>query len=147
MASESLSGLNLGLEEVRDLVRADPTPKGGMSPDPALTRSVTRACIVILCGHFERYLRAINEEVIELINVSNIEGTLLSERFRLQHSQDAVDQLAMTEWTHRAGALEQFVQADAWLWGKTGKGPLDHARTIRWMRTPGPQEVRRLYQL
>ena len=147
MASDALTGLKLGLDEVTDLIRADPTPRGGMSPDPALTRSVTRACIVILCGHFEQYLRAINEGVTELINLSQIEGDALPERVRLQHSQVAIDELAGMEWTHRADALQQFVHVDAWLWGQTMKGPLDHARIIRWMRTPGPNEVLRLYQL
>ena len=147
MASDALTGLKLGLDEVADLIRADPTPSGGMSPDPALTRSVTRACIVILCSHFERYLRAINEGVTVLINASQIDGDALPETFRLQHSQVAIDELARTEWTHRAGALQQLVQVDAWLWGQTVKGPLDHERIIRWMRTPGPNEVLRLYEL
>jgi len=118
MASNALAGLKLGLEEVADLIRADPPPRGGLSPDPALTRSVTMACIVILCSHFERYLRAINEGATALINVSRIEGDALPERFRLQHSQVAIDQLGRMEWPRRADALQQFVQADAWLWGQ-----------------------------
>lgn len=147
MPSDAHQALRRGLEEVSDLLRADPTPRGGLSPDPALTRAVTRACVVILCSHFERYLRSANEEAVGLLNRSKVKGESLTERLRLQHSRVAIRELANTEWTRRADGLRRFAQVDAWLWSKAEKDLLYHERIMQWMKSPKPQEVIRFYRL
>jgi len=147
MPSDAHQVLEQGLDEVSDLLRADPAPRGHLSPDPALTRAVTRACVVLLCSHFERYLRSVNEEAIALVNESEVEGGALPERLRLQHSRVAVRELTDQQWTHRAQGLRVFAQGDAWLWSQAAKGPLNHRRIMQWMKSPTPKEVRRYYQL
>lgn len=147
MPSNAHQTLHQGLNEVADLLRAEPTPRGRMSLDPALTRAVTRSCIVILCGHFERYLRSINEEMISILNESNVSSEIFTERFRLQHSRIAIDKLAEMEWTRRADSLRLLTQIDAWLWGEAEKGDLQHERVIQWMKTPEPKQVIRYYRL
>ena len=103
--------------------------------------------MVILCSHFERYLRSANEEAVALLNESQVQSQLLPERLRLQHSRMAIDELANTEWTRRSGNLQHFVQMEAWLWGNAEKGPLEHGRIMQWMKTPDPREVIRFYHL
>lgn len=147
MSSEACQVLEQGLQEALELLQADPTPRGGLSPNPALTRAVTRACVVILCSHFERYLRSATEEAVALLNKSEVQGESLPERFRLQHSRTAIEDLARMQWPNRAKSLEIFVKQDAWLWGKAEKGTLDHRRLLQWMKSPKPNEVKRLFRL
>jgi hypothetical protein len=147
MPSGAYQALEEGLAEVAHLLRADPTPRGKLSADVGLTRAVTRACVVILCSHFERYLRAVNEEAVGLVNQSGVQGQSLPEGLRLQHSRVGIRRLAATEWTKRGAGLRDFAWSDAWLWCIAEKGQLDHASVLDWMKSPMPRNVRRLYQL
>ncbi len=146
MPSDAFKSLQLGLHEIVDLLRADPTPKGGISPDPPVSRAVLRSAVVILCSHFERYLRSVNEESISLINDSNVAYGLIPETLRLEHSRDAIDSLAKTEWSNRAKGLIDYTSNDAWLWGTADKGNLDHRHVIQWMRSPAPKYIARFYR-
>lgn len=147
MPSDAHQALVQGLAEVSDLLRADPTPRGKLSPDPPLTRAVTRACVVILCSHFERYLRSVNEEALALVNQSEVAADSLPETMRLQHSRVAIRRLAQTQWTHRAASLRDFARTDAWLWSKADKSPLDHRCIMEWMKSPTPESVIRFYRV
>ncbi len=147
MPSSAHNVLSQALQEVTELLRADPTPRGQIPPDPDLTRAITRSSVVILTSHFERYIRSVNEEAVGLLNVSLPLGQLLTERFRLQHSRVIVETMADAQWTNRADMLRSFASEDAWLWGGTNKGTLQHERIIQWMKSPLPKNIIRFYGL
>jgi hypothetical protein len=148
MPSESYPVLLEGLDEVSLLLGADPTPKGKISQDPGLTRAVTRACVVILCSHYERYLRSINEEAVLLLNNEvDFDADLLTEKFRLRHSKISIDELSTTKWDNRSNGLQMFSRKEAWLWSEADKGILDFKRIIQWIKSPKPFEVIRYYEL
>lgn len=146
MPSESFKVLGKGLAEVSNLLRGDPTPRGGFSPDPDLTRAILRSAVVILCSHFERYIRSLNEESVLLLNSSRVDRKKIPIRFRLQHSKFAIDEMASTQWTERSDGLRAFVEVDAWLWGMADRGDIDHSRIARGMKSPMPKQVIRLYK-
>jgi hypothetical protein len=146
MPSEAYESLNEGLEEVTNLLRGDPTPRGRFSPDPDLSRALLRSAVVLLCSHFERYLRLLNEESVILLNNSKVDRSTIPERFSLQHSRFPIDEMANTQWTNRSDELQAFVSVDAWLWGEAERGELDHSRIGRGMKSPMPDQVIRLYR-
>jgi len=146
MSSGAYSTLQLGLEEVSDLIKADPTPRGGISPEPSVSRAVLRSAVVLLCGHFERYIRSVNEEAIELINNSKIEDGSLPVTLRLEHSKVAIDEMSQMQWTNRANALSEFVTSEAWLWGEAPQGQLAHSKILSWLKTPSAKRIGRFYR-
>ena len=147
MPSDASQSLLQGVDEVTDLLRADPTPRGGISPDPPASRAILRAAVVIIYSHFERYLRSVNEEAISLLNNSSVSSKVIPEVLRLRHSRIQIDCLADTQWDRRSKGLREFTRHDAWLWGSANKGVLDHKRIIQWMKSPDPDNVKRFYRL
>ena len=147
MPSKALDGLLRGVGEVDHLLEGDPTPIGGLSPRPDITRAVTRAAVVLLCSHYERYLRSVVEETVAEVNARGVVGDRLSERLRLQHSRMGVEELATLEWTRRANRLGEFIRSEAWLWGGGPQSPLSAKALLSWMRAPVPKNVIRLYDL
>lgn len=147
MASAALEGLLIGIEEVRDLQRANPAPAGGISARPRVTRAINRASVVMLSSHLEKYLRAVSEEAVGIVNTHGVAAAVLPEIMRLQHSSGSVDDLARTQWNNRAQKLGEFAQNEGWLWGTGTTGTLDHERLLTWMKTPKSEMVRRLYRL
>ena len=123
------------------------------APLPPLQRSsvgraIRRASTVALSSHYERYLYALNEEVVDAINAAGIEGDRLPQALRLYHSKPAVELLSDTAWegTPRAEALERFVNEEAWLWSGAGAGSLEHPRLLHFMKAPKPDDVRRYFR-
>lgn len=147
MPSDALSSLLSGIEEVRDLQRANPTPLGGLPDRPRVVRAINRASVVLLSSHLERYLRGLNEEAVGVVNAAPISGSVLPEILRLQHSKIAIDELAEAQWTNRTAKLTQLVVTDGWLWGPSPKANLHHDRLLRWMRSPSPERAVRLFRL
>ena len=133
-----------GIAEVGDLQRANPTPPGGFPERPRVVRALNRASVVLLCSHWERYLRNVNEEAAAYVNGHNIRARGLPERLRLEQSRQPIDELAKMEWTNRARRLAGFVNEDGRLWMAEGVAQLDHERLIRWMKSPSPESVDRL---
>jgi hypothetical protein len=146
VASGSLDAFDRAVDEVADLQRADPTPLGATPSDPARTRAVGRASVVLLSSHFERYVYAINEEATGAINSSALAGADLPMRLRLLHSRSSVDGLVETGWERRGEQLEKFVQAEAWLWGGEARGALEHERLLSWMKAPTPANLVKYYK-
>ncbi|MCH8877946.1 MAG: hypothetical protein IIA89_14195 [Chloroflexi bacterium] len=136
-----------GLDEVSTLLDADPTPIGGFSTEPDLTRAITRACVVILCSHLEHYLRSLNEEAVEILNGSQIDANSIPLLLRLRHSKIGIDDLADTQWDGRESKLIEYVKSDGWLWGDANQGPLDHTKLLRWMKSPKSQAILHLFRL
>ena len=147
MPSESLHGLFAGLDEVRNLQSANPILLGGFPNKPLVVKAVNRASVVLLCGYLERYLRSVNEEAADVVNVSNLAGTSLPMIMRLQHSQLLIDNIAKMQWKNRGDNLKKFLVSDGWLWISDQSGKLEHARMLRWMRSPTPDRIKRLFEL
>ena len=147
MPSSALDELFDGLEEVGDLQRANPTPRGGMPERPRVVRAINRSSVVLLYSHFERYIRTVNEEAVEKVNSSSVLGNVLPERMRLRHSQVVVDRLFATQWDNRSRQLSSFVKHDAWLWGMAPKSNLEPDRLVQWMKSVEPKRITRLFEL
>lgn len=145
--STALQNLEVGVEEVGHLLSADPTPRGGVSPQPAVTRAVIRAAVVLLCSHFERYLRSVTEEVVEILNNSSVDAERLSLEFRLQHTRVGVDKITRFQWEKREESLRNLITSDGWLWTDASElGTLDASRVLTWFKSPDPKRVKRLFK-
>jgi hypothetical protein len=147
MPSSALLDLLAGIEEVRNLQLANPAPPGGLSARSSVVRAINRSSVVLLTSHFERYLRGLNEEAVDAVNASPIVGSALPEALRLQHSRPAVDGMFETKWTNRGTRLQAFARQDSWLWSAADKGNMEAERLVRWMRTPSPEQVGRLFKM
>jgi hypothetical protein len=146
MASDALNAFVPALEEIDELLRADNTPVGGSPTDPAITKVVGRASVVLLSSHFERYFYAINEEAAAYLNAAGVCGRLLPEALRLVHSAGGVDAMVETQWQNRAEQLREFVKSDGWLWTSELDGRLEHKRLLEWMNAPTPKNLVRYYK-
>src|SRR5687767_13877853 len=99
MASQSLAVLLQGLDEVAELQRANPSPTGAAPFMPRLTRVIGRASVVLLSGHFERYIYGVNEEASSFLNASGATGSLIPEFIRLLHTRTTIDDIERMEWS------------------------------------------------
>ena len=118
--------------------------------DPAslrIARAIGRGQIVLLSSHFERYIYALNEELIAFLNGHQIHGERLTETFRLQHSLIPIDELSLTDWEKRRERLEDFMVSDGWLWMARSSGIIAHARLLTWMKAPHPKNLIRYFRL
>jgi hypothetical protein len=147
MASQALQALLGALGEIADLQRANPTPVGALPAQPAVTRVIGRASVVLLSSHFERYIYSINEEAADTVNRLQLRGHELPEKVRVRHSKIAIDALALTGWDRRREQLEAFVNTEGWLWAGNESGRLNHDHLIVWMKAPTPRELVRYYDL
>ena len=145
--SAALENLTDALDEVEALLSASPTRAGGAPRQPPVTRAVGRGGIVLLAGHFERYIYAINEETCDVVNAHGCPGSLLHASLRLVHAKAALDEMFPTEWTNRAEQLSAFLRTDGWLWDDERPGALTAARILLWMKTPRAKELVRFYKL
>lgn len=147
MSSDALKSLLSGLEEVRDLQRANPTPPGGLPARPQVVRAINRASVVLLSSHLERYLRNVNEEAAASVNAGSAAGSELPELLRLTHSTAPIEKLAEAQWDNRSEMLTELMSTDGWLWGPLEKGQLRHDRLVHWMKSPSPERAARLFRL
>ena len=147
MPSEPLDALLEGIAEVRHLQSANPILPGKLPNKPLVVRAVNRASVVLLSSYLERYLRSINEEASRVVNASEISGFDLPLLVRLRHSQSPIDDIFTTQWDYRKDKLTEFLRSDGWLWIPGKQGELDHVRLLRWMRSPSPERIRRLFAL
>ena len=146
MPSQAFTSLSQALIEIGDLQSANPSPTGAAPGDPAITRVIGRASVVLLSSHFERYIYAVNEEAVSFINDHKVAGDSLPLLIRLQHTQGAIDTLAKTKWDRRTSKLTALVQTDAWLWGGPGQAALTHQRLLSWMKSPKPESILRYFR-
>ncbi len=147
MPSGALLNLLTGIEEVRSLQAANPAPSGGLPARSAVARAINRSSVVLLTSHFERYVRALNEEAVDAVNASAIGGEVLPIGLRLQHSRTRLDLMLETQWNNRAPQLESFTSQDGWLWGDASKGDLEADRLLKWMRSPSPDRIKRFFEM
>ncbi len=147
MTSNAYQSLLFGIEEVRHLQQANPTPRGGLPQRPNVIRAINRASVVLLCSHLERYLRALNEEAIEATNRSPIPNVGIPIGVKLLHSRTAIDEIAERQWDNRRDVLERFVETDGWLWGTVQRSDLDHERLLQWMKSLSPGRALRMFAM
>jgi hypothetical protein len=112
----------------------------------SLARAVGRGQIVLLSSHFERYIYAVNEELVTFLNSRQVHGDQLPAPIRLQHSMLPIDDLAKTGWEHRSNKLMSFMAEDGWLWSAGLSGSLLHERLLTWMKAPGPEHLLRYFK-
>jgi len=148
MPSQALQSFLGAVDEIDALGTAS---HPSLAPDDPgslrIARAVGRGQIVLLSSHFERYIYALNEELIMALNSQNVHGERLTETFRLQHSMSPIDELALTDWSRRGDQLKDFVVSDAWLWMPQSSGTIAHARLLAWMRAPHPKNLVRYFKL
>ena len=146
--STSLSALSAGLDEVRALRTHYFVPRGAIPSGTAAAaaRAHGRACVVLLSSHWERYLRALNEEAIEWLNLQRVPLTTFPESILLLHSRSVVDELAERAWDRRAEALKDFARTESLLWQNSAHtGTLEHKRLLSWMKAPHMKSVDRYF--
>jgi hypothetical protein len=80
-----------------------------------VARAVSRAQIVLLSSHFERYFYTVNEEAVVFLNGNGVNASNLSETLKLLHSRMPIDDMAETGWENRTKKLSDFVAGDSWL--------------------------------
>jgi hypothetical protein len=147
MPSGALQMLSQALVEIEDLERGNPSKFGRKPVDPALTRAIGRASVVLLSSHFERYVHAVNEEATEYINRQQVPAAKFPEQLRLLHTKLPVDELGLCAWENRSTKLTGFVDNDGWLWSSGATtGLLQHARLLLWMKSPKPDSLIRFYK-
>lgn len=144
--SVALASLRDALLEIEHLEQASPTKPGGSPKEPEVTRAVSRAGIVLLCSHFERYFYAVNEEAVAFLNEHGAQGHQFPERLRLLHSRYPIDEISPTGWEHRGSKLSSFLETDGWLWSGNLSGHLQAGRLLQWMKTPSPESLIRYYK-
>ena len=147
MPSAAYYSLITGAEEVEDILRADPTPRGGLSPQPSITRALTRAALVMLCGHFERYVRGSIEEAVEIINTTGVERDQLPTKFKLLHTRTGADRLLETDWHRREQAITSFLESDGWLWADLPVSRLEGTKLLWNLKSPDPYRLMKLYEI
>lgn len=148
MPSQSLVSFVNALDEI-DALRS--ATNSFLSPtDPVslrTARAVGRGQAVLLSSHFERYIYALNEELIAYLNSQNLTSDRFGKSVRLLHSMSPIDDLAVAGWEHRADGLSGFVASDAWLWAQQGTGSINHTRLLSWMKAPSPKNLVRYFKL
>lgn len=147
MGSNSFNNLIIGLEEIKHLQAANPTPPGEFPSRPLVVRAINRSSIVLLCSHLERYIHNINEEAIEKINACSISGDKIPIIIRLQHSRIAIDEIAKMKWEKRSDKLKEFSTSQTWLWTTYDKQNLDPKNLLNWMKSPNPKSIQRFYKM
>ena len=148
MPSAPLQAFLSALTEVRELGRASHPTLGPEAPQSlSLARALGRGQIVLLSAHFERYIYALNEEVVEYLNGHNIVGERMPEIARLQHSVTPVEELGRTSWENCTSQLQTFILRDGWLWAVGTTGLLVHDRLLVWMKAPSPRNLVRYFKL
>lgn len=147
MPSQSLQSLSDALAEIPELSSVG-TAVRGLDRTKALrrVRAIGRGQIVLLSSHFERYVYAINEEAVAVLNASGVQSAMLPEALRLLHSARAVDEMSLMQWPNRGPALEKFMRTDGWLWRPPSAGQIEHDRLLTWMKAPHAAEIVRYYR-
>jgi hypothetical protein len=148
MHSQSLTSLEDGLREVRDLQGAYPQAQLGEITSVTLTRAIGRASVVILSSHLEGYIDSLNTEAVTKVNEAGLDAARIPQQLRLLHSKPAVETLASTSWQTpgRASHLIEFMATEGWLWGSGDSGAMQPDRFLTWMKSPAPRYLVRYFR-
>lgn len=148
MSSDALGSFLDAVREVHALQMANPSPDSS-SPfsRPTVKRAIGRSQVVLLSGHFERYLREVNEEAISYLCAQSVQVEELPLSVRLRHARSPVDDLFERAWERRELALRAFASTEARLWiDGAVVSELDAGRLLEWMKTPNSKNVQRYFR-
>lgn len=151
MTSQSLAELYVGLSEVHAL-RSHP-PRGRPNSKWSLgTRQASvahrRACTVLLCSHFERYIYSINEQAIEYLNSCRLSSREIPVKIRLLQTKSIVDLVAKRQWDLREENLTTLFMDHGPLWLENAAiTTLEPSANLEWMKSPKVKDVIRFYAL
>lgn len=152
MGSQALSELEVALSEVAALRRHAPrvriTPRSERRLVLEAGSANRRACAVLLCSHFERYLYSLNENAVDHLNMIGVRSDLIPLRMRLLQTKRDIDELAAKQWDNReSGLINLFVtRAHLWTPGATVL-QLDPAPNLEWMKSPKVKDLLRFFDL
>jgi hypothetical protein len=105
-----------------------------------------RACVVLLCSHYERYIYGLNDEATDFLNSCGLASERIPERVRLLQVRAAIDELSRQNWDARARKLYEFANTHAPLWSLGSPVvSLDAAATLSWMKSPKVEDVLRYF--
>jgi hypothetical protein len=131
------------------LQRANPTPQqGGGIGRPAIVRAIGRGETVLLSGHFERYVYALNEEAAFCVSERRPSVDRLPSEVRLRHARHVIDELGLTQWNNWAEKLKAYSAAEAGLW--IDDRPVDRLvadRLWTWMKAPNCRALVRVFNM
>lgn len=106
-----------------------------------------RACVVLLCSHYERYIYALNESAVDFLNQAQIKSTNVPLSLRLLQVRSAVDRLAETEWNRRESQLESLFAQYSTHWSPSATiSGLDPVANLEWMKSPKVAAVKRYFR-
>lgn len=145
MPSQALTALKIALQEI-PFLRAAARHAKSNSHYFHVERAVSRAQVVLLSSHFERYFYAVNEEIVSHLKVVGLSSDRIPEILRLLHSQPLIDDLGDAQWDRRADLLKRFVTDEAWLWSGSNGGDISHDRLLSWMKAPNSRNLIRYYK-
>lgn len=146
MSSAALLDLRAGLDEIKSLRTLSPVRDSLARGAKASTaRAHGRASVVLLSGHYERYIRALNEEALLWLNSQSVRSDQVPEIIRLRHSKSSIENLVASSWENRKKGLTAFALHDSLLWKDSSTSPLlDHAKVLS-MKSPQSDEVRKFF--
>lgn len=150
MPSDALSQLEQGLGEVRRLRGYSRQLSSNMKPHDRLQFVITarRACVVLLCSHYERYIYGVNESLIDVLNETAPQADRLPINMLLRQIKTPLETLATKEWTKREAHLKKLfeIYSSHWLPGQGVTG-LDSEANIAWMKSPKVEDIIRLFRM
>lgn len=150
MPSDALADLLVGAAEVRALREYAPKAQGLAARHALQDAQLAhrRACVVLLCSYFERYIYALNEGAIDYINHLRPLSELIPVQIRLAMVRGAVDRLAGMQWIKRESALREFSSEHAALWNGASAAPLLRPEPLlESMKSPKVADVKRYFKL
>ena len=150
MTSSALDDLLLGVREVRAL-RGFPPKQPSRSATLHLREEAQiahrRACVVLLSSHYERYIYALNESVVDFLNGSQILSVEVPVEIRLLQIKTLVDGLAKTEWSRREDKLIELFSRYSSHWQPSEAiSGLQAPANLEWMKSPKIGDVKRYFR-
>lgn len=151
MSSSALQELQVGLQEVLALRQHPPRLSGSRRSNPAILRATVahrRACVVLLCSHFERYLYALNDLVVDYLNQCALPSSDIPIRIRLLQARRPINAMSQKQWDNREQDLLSFVTQHAPMWDPRAKvQSLSASPILESMKSPKIDDILKFFKL
>jgi RiboL-PSP-HEPN len=151
MSSTALQELELGLQEVLALRQHPPRLFGGARSNPAMLRATIahrRACVVLLCSHYERYLYALNDLVVDYLNQCALPSSDIPIKIRLLQARRPIDEMSRMHWDNREQELISFIAEHASMWNSQANvQSLTASPILESMKSPKVDDVIKFFRL
>ncbi|MGQ4414169.1 HEPN domain-containing protein [Streptomyces sp. SAS_269] len=153
MTSPARQELIVGIAEVKAL-RAFPPRSGnggassGRVSVAAAAMAHRRACVVLLCSHFESYLYNVNEQAVDFLNSCQLPAVRIPLEMRLLQARQPIDEMSLKQWVRREENLIEFIREHSSMWSNGGGAvSLRPGPNLEWMKSPKVADVLRFYRL